>query len=200
MSQLRTLIESAISYWLKASLLFCWWLGGFSDSAGAGESMEAPATLRDGHAHLCWLYCPIGMVYSAGRCLGTPSTLTWVQANLELTRVRQGTGQNWRLPRVEELSGWIKSSAARGQQVQLRQEWARLDNEWAWSSTVSVDLRQPNPYNYSNIARGVNPNNSLMLSPSLGWAVNLADGRSRGDVRRMQSLLVVLVQDCPTRQ
>jgi len=64
-------------------------------------------TVTDKQSNLMWMRCSVGQTWTAGRCAGAASALTWSQA-MEAAGALNASGQfffkDWRLPKLPELA------------------------------------------------------------------------------------------------
>lgn len=141
--------------------------------------------------HTAWPRCVEGMRWTGSTCLGTPLLLDRSGAMARAAEHRRLEGVNWRLPTVGELRGLLKSSLhPRGLDPEL---FPPIASEWVWSVSVMVNTAPVNQYNYANIMKGRNAENTSPTDALTGMAINLVTGQTRSDVPKSTKLPVRLV-------
>ena len=138
------------------------------------------------------------MHWNEKNCQGTPSTLTYKQAQALATEQSNATGQRWRLPRVNELRRLIdRSVQPQGLNPEL---FPTAPRDWHWTGTASVNAQPVNSYNYSQIS---GQGQVAKLSAQQAWAMDMESLQARPDMGRGNQLFVRLVRamspdDLPT--
>jgi hypothetical protein len=143
-------------------------------------------------AGVAWPRCVEGMQWTGQRCTGEPLKLDHAEA-LALVKARGKTeGIAWRLPHMKELQQLAYQNARPTSTGQTLLPPA--GHGWCWTATSAIATRSFNAYNYNNIQRGLNGQNSNQLKVLHGWAVNTATGEAHGDVLKRSKVLVRMVR------
>jgi hypothetical protein len=165
--------------------------------AGAAEVSPAPLhpsadgrEVIDTRAGSAWPRCVEGMAWNGRTCTGTPHLMRHNEALALAAQRSRETGQRWRLPRVPELR---RLAGRHGLDARL---FPAAPPDWHWSATIVTEQKTVNPYSYANVMKAAQGDGPPPPASSFvnGWAVNLMDGESRGDVPRGSRLVVRLVR------
>lgn len=142
-------------------------------------------------AHMAWQRCVEGTGWNGKGCVGSPRLLTHAQALAAAAERRRTTGQEWRVPRLQEFERLARARAQADLDARL---FPFAPTGWYWTSTSRVDTRSVNPYDYANIRRGVTEQNVNRMDFMHGWAVNGLTGEASGEFTKKTALAVRLVR------
>jgi len=147
----------------------------------------------DVQAKLVWRRCVEGMSWTGATCEGVPELFDHSQAQAHATRVFRSSQLPWRLPHVPELKRLID---ARYRYPAVDPElFPHTPPQWHWSASVSVGAGGAfNPYNYGNIAQGRTPSSVNQVAFLHGWAVDFANGESKGEILKRTPMVLRLVR------
>lgn len=184
----------------KLNLAACLVCALVAHSALAGDQAQPPDLVvsKDGtcvsdlRSKLAWSRCAEGMQWNGQTCAGEPHLVSHAEA-LSLARARsKAEGLPWRVPRVKELQHLVSKAAHAGQGKAVF--FPAAPPGWHWAVSVNIDVSEVNPYDYSNIERGVTAQNANRMAFLHGWAVNAQSGVARGEVPKRTKLPVRLVR------
>ncbi len=170
--------------------------------AASGGDQAAPLWAAEGdevsdvETGLVWARCVEGMAWNGKACAGQPLMLEWSKAQAAASR-RRLPDQAWRLPRVQELRR-LAQQAARAP-TQYAKAFPAAQPGWHWTSTTLVDTGRVNPYNYSNLQRGVTERNVNRVAFLHGWAVNADNAQASDEFVKKTKLAVRLVRSPAAR-
>jgi hypothetical protein len=165
--------------------------------AGAGRDKPtsswtpAGAEVTEPGTGLIWSRCVEGMSWNGKTCAGQPLMLELAQAQAAASR-RRLPDQAWRLPRVQELRRLAQHAAHAPAQYAMA--FPAAAPGWHWSSSTLVDTARVNPYNYSNLQRGITERNVNRLAFLHGWAVNADNAEASDEFVKKTKLAVRLVR------
>lgn len=143
-------------------------------------------------ARVAWPRCVEGMQWSGQRCTGKALWLSHAEALARVKARQEAEGVAWRLPHMKELQQLAYQNArptATGQTL-----LPSIGQGWSWTATATINIRSFNAYDYNNIQRGLNGQNTNQMKFLHGWAVNTATAEAQGDVLKRSKLLVRLMR------
>jgi hypothetical protein len=194
LTQPRRLRRSPVAAWLACTWLvapLCAWAG----NAALQVSPDGQHLIDPQHG-VWWSRCPEGMAWHGQHCEGSALLMSQHDAAKHAT-ARNSQGEGWRLPRAAELHRLFSQDRGDDRPDPHLAALRRVDPDWYWSASASVDSRSVNTYSYGNVMRGVTSDNTSSLSFLHGWAVQAGRGDTRSDVTKKTRLPVLLLRTAP---
>ncbi|KAB0577767.1 DUF1566 domain-containing protein [Ideonella dechloratans] len=154
------------------------------------------AGVLDQTTGLVWARCVHGMRWTGRQCTGQADRVTQDAAMQLAVREREGVSQRWRLPHVADLRRLANRLAKVPELVPTL--FPQSPRGPCWSATSVIDETAVNPYNYGNIQRGRNADNTVQLRFLHAWAMDpLAAGESSEEPKRTLHLVRLLYPSAP---
>jgi hypothetical protein len=170
---------------------FCTWAADLSQLKISADGH----TVTDPGTRLVWARCVEGMQWRGRGCEGQALLLTRAQAQSVAAMHARQTGVPWRLPTARELERLSNRQAHHDSRRMLLFPQAPL--QWHWSSSVPINTRSVNQYDYGNVMQGASEQNVNRINVHVGAAVHWGDGVTQPHMPRKTTLPVRLLYTMP---